>query len=157
MTQTPSQTAGPFLHIGMMPETAPLAPSLPPGEQVTLHGTILDAEAAPVTDALIEMWHPQAGWARSATDGQGAWHLTATRPATAPFVNLWIIARGINTPLQTRLYFPDADWQADPAMARIPEARRATLVASKAAAGAYRLDMRLAGEAETVFFDLRGE
>lgn len=155
--QTPSQTAGPFLHIGMIPSTNTLIQPLPPGEPITLHGTIFDAEAAPVTDALIEMWHPEAGWARSATDGEGAWQLAATRPATAPFVNLWIIARGINTPLQTRLYFPDTDWQSDPAMAHIPEARHATLVASQATTGAYRLDIRLGGEAETVFFDLKGE
>ena len=154
MTQTPSQTAGPFLHIGMMPEAAPLSPPLPPGDPLTLHGTILDAEAAPVTDALIELWHPESGWARSPTDGQGGWHLTATRPATSPFVSLWIIARGVNTPLQTRVYFPDADWPTDPAMAKIPEARRRTLVASKGPDGAYRLDIRLGGEGETVFFDI---
>ncbi len=158
MKQTPSQTAGPFLHIGMMPEggTVPLVSPLPSGDPITLHGTIFDAESAPVTDALIEIWHPESGWARAPTDGQGSWRLATTRPPTAPFVSLWIIARGINTALQTRLYFPDADWPNDPAMAKIPRARRGTLVASQAAAGAYHLDIRLAGEAETVFFDLQG-
>ncbi len=154
MRQTPSQTAGPFLHIGMMPDTAPLALARPPGEAITLRGVILDADSAPVTDALIEVWHPESGWARGATDGQGGWRLAVTRPASAPFVSLWIIARGINTPLSTRLYFPDADWQDDPAMALIPPPRRRTLVALRGADGAYRLDIHLGGEAETVFFDI---
>ena len=157
MKQTPSQTAGPFLHIGMMPEGGmmrPLAARLSRGRRITLRGTLTDAEGTPVSDALVEMWHPSAGWARAASDERGGWALEATHPAPAPFVTLWIIARGINTGLQTRLYFPDADWQSDAGMAQVPKARRGTLVASSAPDGAYRHDIRLGGERETVFFDI---
>lgn len=153
--ETPSQTAGPFLHIGMMPEGTlrPLA-TPPPSGTVTLHGTLRDADGAPVTDALVEMWQVGGTWARCATDGQGGWRLDAAQPGTTPFVSLWIIARGINTGLHTRLYFPDAGWARDAAMARVPEGRRSTLVAFADADGAYRLDIRLGGEDETVFFDV---
>lgn len=157
MKETPSQTAGPFLHIGMMPEGGamrPLLRALPPGETVALRGLLLDATGAPMSDALIEMWQVGGAWARSAVDAEGHWQLVAARPGATPFVSLWIIARGINTGLHTRLYFPDADWRNDAAMAQVPEARRETLVAMHDGNGTYRLDIRLGGEAETVFLDV---
>jgi protocatechuate 3,4-dioxygenase alpha subunit len=40
-------------------------------------------------------------------------------------------------------------------LAQVPADRRATLIAQKQAAGAvYKLDLRLQGGAETVFFDV---
>ncbi len=155
LRETPSQTAGPFLHIGMMPDGAAMRPlhRAAPADGVLLGGGLFDAEGAPVADALIEMMQEGGVWARCATDGAGAWSLRAARPGARPFVDLWIVARGINLGLHTRLYFPDADRSADNAMARIPVERRETLVASKGADGAYRLDIRLGGPHETVFFD----
>jgi len=157
--ETPSQTAGPFAHIGMTPGErgtrgiAPLAAREGAGAAVTLHGTLTDGENALVADALIEAWDAGGAWARCASDEAGGWRLDIARP-DAPFVGLYIVARGINIGLHTRLYFPDTDWRADPAMARVPEDRRATLVASGEADGAYRLDIHLAGARETVFFDV---
>jgi len=156
MKETPSQTAGPFLHIGLMPDgigIAPLAVSSPT-DPVTLHGTLHDADGAPVSDALVEMWQVDGPWARCPTDARGGWRLQAARPGAIPFVALWIIARGINTGLHTRLYFPDIDHAGDAAMARVPQDRRGTLVALDEGDGAYRLDIRLGGEDETVFFDV---
>ncbi len=125
-----------------------------PADPVTLYGTLFDGEDAPMGDALIEMWQIGGIWARTATDDQGRWRLSAAKPGAVPFVSLWIIARGINTGLHTRLYFPDADWASDAAMARVPAARRSTLVASDTGDGAYRLDIRVGGAGETVFFDV---
>lgn len=159
MRETPSQTAGPFVHIGTTPGAhgtggiAPLAPRGGPGARVALRGTLTDGTGAPVADALVEAWHG-ADWARCATDEAGGWRFAMARPAAAPFIGLYIVARGINTGLHTRLYFPDAGWRADPGMARVPSDRRATLVASQAEDGAYRLDIRLGGARETVFFDV---
>ena len=159
MRETPSQTAGPFVHIGMTPGergthgVAPLAAREGAGVPVTLHGTLTDGEGAPVADALVEAWDAGGAWTRCATDDSGGWRLDIARPAV-PFVGLYLVARGINLGLHTRLYFPDADWRADPAMARVPKDRRATLVASEEADGAYRLDIRLGGAEETVFLDV---
>jgi protocatechuate 3,4-dioxygenase alpha subunit len=81
----------------------------------------------------------------------------------APHINLWIVARGINLGLNTRLYFSDeAEGNAkDPVINLIEwEARRSTLVAARdAKRGAmgnatYTFDIRLQGEGETVFFDV---
>ena len=160
LPETPSQTAGPFVHIGLTPGLhgtggmLPLAAPEAPGAPVALCGTLTDAEGVPVTDALIEGWQAGGGWARCSTHEDGGWRFDIARPDAVPFVGLYVVARGINLGLHTRLYFPDADWRADPAMARVSEARRATLVASDGGDGAYRLDIRLGGPRETVFFDV---
>ncbi len=75
----------------------------------------------------------------------------------APHLNLWIVARGINIGLNTRLYF--ADEQAanarDPVLNLIEwEKRRNTLLAHREQRGSetvYRFDIVLQGENETVF------
>ena len=73
----------------------------------------------------------------------------------APHVSLWIVGRGINTGLQTRIYFEDEDNSADPLLSRIEQRpRAATLIARRTAPGHYRFDIRLQGEGETVFLDL---
>ena len=78
----------------------------------------------------------------------------------APHLNLWIVARGINIGLNTRMYFedePEAN-AADPVLNLIEwENRRATLVAKRSERDGktvYRFDIRLQGEGETVFFDI---
>jgi protocatechuate 3,4-dioxygenase alpha subunit len=56
--------------------------------------------------------------------------------------------------LQTRIYFEgDAGHDVDPVLNLIEDSeRRATLVAKKAGATAYHLDVVLQGPGETVFF-----
>jgi protocatechuate 3,4-dioxygenase alpha subunit len=78
----------------------------------------------------------------------------------APHINFWIVARGINLGLHTRMYFSDeSDANAQDAVLNIIEweARRKTLVAQRESRGGqvvYRFDIRLQGEDETVFFDI---
>lgn len=78
----------------------------------------------------------------------------------APHINVWVVARGINLGLNTRLYFSDeADANRRDAVLNLIEweSRRATLVAERAdrdGAVVYRFDIRLQGEGETVFFDI---
>jgi protocatechuate 3,4-dioxygenase alpha subunit len=73
----------------------------------------------------------------------------------APHIALWIVARGINIGLQTRIYFEDEDNTNDPILSRIEQRpRAATLIARRTAPGNYRFDIRLQGEGETVFLDL---
>lgn len=74
----------------------------------------------------------------------------------APHLSLWLISRGINIGLNTRMYFPEdaALREHDPVLGSIDHrARVATLVASATAPGHYRFDIRLQGEGETVFID----
>ena len=73
----------------------------------------------------------------------------------APHISLWIVARGINIGLNTRMYFPDTDNSADPLLTRIEHQNRVpTLIAEKEADGVYRFDIYLQGEKETVFLDV---
>jgi len=110
------------------------------------------------------------GWGRACTDFEtGVYSFETIKPGVvtgrngrfmAPHINLWIVARGINLGLNTRLYFSDeAEANQKDAVLNIIEweARRATLVAQRSedkSGVVYRFDIRLQGEGETVFFDI---
>ena len=79
----------------------------------------------------------------------------------APHINFWIVSRGINIGLNTRMYFDDEEAAnaSDPVMNLIEwENRRATLLAKRAGerdgVPLYRFEIRLQGDNETVFFDV---
>ena len=99
----------------------------------------------------------------------GEWGFDTVKPGAcrgrngatqAPHINLWIVARGINLGLNTRIYFEDeAELNAtDPVLNVIEwEKRRATLIARRSERGGqavYRFDVKIQGEDETVFFDI---
>lgn len=191
-----SQTAGPYVHIGLAPGAAGfrifenelgqvIAGPDVEGERITISGSVIDGTGAPVKDALIEIWQADAsghyvtpenagdmagfrGWGRVITDFEtGKWSFETVKPGAvmgrngrmmAPHLNLWIVARGINIGLNTRLYFSDEEEAnaADPVLGLIEQAhRRATLIAKRdSAKPAYHFDIRLQGEDETVFFDI---
>jgi len=78
----------------------------------------------------------------------------------APHLNRWIVARGINIGLNTRMYFDDeAEANAkDPVINLVEQAdRRATLIGKREMRDGkpvYRFDIHVQGENETVFFDV---
>jgi protocatechuate 3,4-dioxygenase alpha subunit len=99
---------------------------------------------------------------RCPTDAEGRWEVTTLKPGrvpttrgalAAPHVDLSEFARGLLDRVVTRLYFGDEAEAnaADPVLAGLPPERRQTLVAEANGDG-YRLDIRLQGEHETVFF-----
>ncbi|GAA1296064.1 protocatechuate 3,4-dioxygenase subunit alpha [Saccharothrix xinjiangensis] len=178
---TPSQTVGPFLHIGLVWDDGPhVVPEGTPGA-VWLRGRVLDGGGVPVTDALVETWQadpegrfdhpddprgPVAGWrgfGRSDTRAGGyAVHTVVPGPVPgpdgapqAPHVDVSVFARGMLHRAVTRVYFPEhADAHAtDPVLLAVPADRRHTLIATRADDG-YRFDVRLQGDGETVFFDV---
>lgn len=183
LKETPSQTAGPYVHIGTLPAQAGLAMChnealnviAAEGERIIIEGTVHDGIGSPVKDAMIELWQanargevgPKGLWGRAGADGaSGLWRFETVRPGAlpwrnglqqAPHVSLLVFARGINIHLHTRMYFPeDVDAHAkDPALNRIEApARRPTLIATRKGPGHYSFDIRLQGENETVFFDM---
>lgn len=173
---TPSQTAGPYLAIGMTWEDGALVvPEGSPGA-ITIRGTLLDGEGAPVPDGLIETWQADAtgrpptggsgfsGLGRCHTDADGRWLIVTCKPGAiedeegtqAPHINISVFARGLLKHLVTRIYFPDetAANAADPVLRSLPDdAARATLI-SRAVDGGYEHDIHLQGTGETVFFRL---
>lgn len=105
------------------------------------------------------------GYGRVATDPQGRFKVTTIKPGPvpgrgnalqAPHINVAFFARGLLRQLHTRIYFADEPANgSDPLLASIDDAAvRITLVARKAAAGAYTFDFILQGENETAFLDL---
>lgn len=199
LKETPSQTAGPYVHIGLAPGAAgfdiykqelgwDIAGPNAAGERIRVEGRVIDGTGSPVKDVLIEVWqanaagihaHPEhsgrveegfRGWGRVITDFEtGEWGFDTVKPGPAPgrngskqapHLNLWIVARGINIGLNTRLYFSDEAEAnaADPVLNLIEwENRRATLVAvrgEREGKPLYRFDIHLQGPQETVFFDI---
>jgi protocatechuate 3,4-dioxygenase alpha subunit len=183
LAETPSQTAGPYVHIGLAPLAAgfdipvrpigaEIAPEGSAGERITIEGRILDGTGAPVRDAVIEVWQcdgagrfageggPFRGFGRVIPDlATGDFRFATVRPGPvggqAPHLSLWLVARGINIGLQTRIYFPEDDHSQDPVLTRIEqEDRRRTLIAEAIAPGRYRFVIRLQGADETVFLDI---
>lgn len=69
--ETPSQTAGPYVHIGLSPKQAGfdifqnnfdntlVAPGTR-GERIRIEGRILDGTGSPVRDLLVEIWQANA-------------------------------------------------------------------------------------------------
>jgi len=203
--ETASQTAGPYVHIGLAPEAAGfdifannfgsvLTESATQGERIRIEGRVFDGIGTVLKDVLIEIWQANAdgryahpadrqpgkaidphfrGWGRSCTDfASGVYRFDTIKPGRvegrdgrlmAPHINAWIVARGINIGLNTRIYFGDeAKANAeDPVLNLIEwEARRRTLIAERLDrrgdddAAVYRFDIRLQGDDETVFFDV---
>lgn len=197
LKESPSQTAGPYVHIGCTPnftgiemyggdlgrsmKTGPVK-----GEEITIRGTVYDGTGTPLRDALIEIWQADAdglhnspketrgqadpnftGWGRSPGDMEtGEFVFETVKPGRvptadgtlqAPHVTFWIVARGINIGLHTRMYFPDEEAAnaEDPVLSRIEhQVRVPTLIAKAEGDGVYRFDIRLQGEGETIFFDM---
>ena len=110
------------------------------------------------------------GWGRSGSDfDTGLYAFQTIKPgrvaladggAAAPHINFWIVSRGINIGLNTRMYFSDeAKANAvDPVLNMIEsKTRRATLIARRIERdgnAVYLFDIRLQGAKETVFFDI---
>lgn len=186
LKESASQTAGPYVHIGLMPNYAgiPMYGGADPGntifgaqakgDSITISGFIYDGTGTKVRDAVVECWqadgagiyHPDQGWGRSACDAEtGRFEFQTVKPGPVPFpdgrlqaphVTLYIVARGINMGLNTRIYFADEAEanDADPVLSRIEHKGRIETLLAQPEADGYRFDIRLQGEGETIFFDL---
>lgn len=190
--RTPSQTVGPYLHIGLTQGaygareifSATVADPGLPGARIRIEGRVFDGEGNIVPDAVLEIWqansagryaHPAdgrplasnsfRGFGRCPTDKDGGYAFDTVKPGTvpgpggstqAPHINVGVFSRGLLKRLFTRVYFADEPANAaDPILALVPADRRDTLLAKPDAAkpGLFRLDIRLQGPNETVFFD----
>jgi protocatechuate 3,4-dioxygenase, alpha subunit len=190
--QTPSQTVGPFFAYSLTPEqygypmtsiAGPvMADETTPGLRIFIEGRVLDGAGAPVTDALIEFWQPDAqgvyatnrqaselagrrftGFGRCGTGMEpgGIYRFKTIKPGVAtlgeaPHINIIVMMRGLLLHAFTRLYFSDENSAnaTDPVLTEVNAARRHTLVAALVSPNTYRFDIRMQGEAETVFFDI---
>lgn len=71
LQESPSQTAGPYVHIGLAPGAAGfstfarelgqvIAGDGVPGERIRVEGVVFDSTGAPVRDILLEVWQADA-------------------------------------------------------------------------------------------------
>ena len=103
---TPSQTVGPFFHLGMArPEWGDLTADHPAGERIAIEGRVSDGDGMAVPDAVIELWQANAagrynhpddrqtdkpldpnfrGYGRAATDTDGKFRFVTIRPGAVP-------------------------------------------------------------------------
>ena len=162
-----------------------------PGERIRIEGTVYDGLGLPLRDVLLEIWQADAeghyahpadpkpssfrGWGRTGADFEtGLYSFETIKPGPvalpnggtqAPHIAVWVVARGINLGLHTRLYFSDEQQanERDPVLTGIEWAtRRKTLIAQREQRGSetvYRFDIRIQGQGgaedlETVFFDV---
>lgn len=198
LRETASQTAGPYVHIGLAPGAAgfklfetelgqDITGPNAIGERITITGRVLDGTGSPVRDVLLETWQANSagiyaheedphhhevedgfsGWGRIISDfDTGEFKIETIKPGAspgrngttqAPHINLWIVSRGINIGLNTRIYFEeDAEAHAhDPILNLIEQVhRRDTLLAQEIGDNSYQFDVVLQGAKETVFFDV---
>ncbi len=197
LKETPSQTAGPYVHIGLTPNFCDIGGVYDRdlgtamvndrtlGERITVRGRIFDGADALVRDAIVEIWQADGagfynspselrgtadpnftGWGRCPTSADdGFYSFETIKPGMVPYkdgrrmaphLTVWIVARGINIGLQTRMYFPEEAQAnaADPLLLRIEHrARVETMIAARDGT-VYTFDIHLQGDKETVFLDI---
>ena len=199
LKESASQTAGPYVHIGTVPNLCDI-PGVYPTDlgvepmssgnaaPIVVTGRIFDGADAPLKDALVEIWQADEkgiypgrgdkrgntnrgfrGWGRQPTnDVTGVYRFETIKPGLvsypdgrmmAPHITFWIVARGINLGLHTRLYFGDESQvnASDPVLGLVERERVSTLIAARsdvAGMPTYTFDIHLQGPQETVFFDI---
>ncbi len=155
------------------------------GERITVTGRVIDGTGTPLKDALIEIWQADAdglynspselrgsadpnftGWGRQPTDLEtGVFSFKTIKPGRVPFgdgrdqaphISFWIVARGINLGLNTRMYFGDEEAanREDPILARLEHKVRVPTLIAERQGDTYTFDIHLQGERETIFFDI---
>jgi protocatechuate 3,4-dioxygenase alpha subunit len=160
-----------------------LAEPRTPGEAIVITGRVLDGKGETIPDAMLEIQHADAlgrhvrspadvaatgfrGFGRMGTGtlpGHAFAFRTvkpgATPDGQAPHVDVIVTMRGLLSHAFTRIYFDDESQAnaGDPVLAAVPAERRATLIARREhqpGGVVYRFDIRMQGDAETVFFDV---
>ncbi len=197
LKETPSQTAGPYVHIGLTPNFCDIkgvyendlgtvmVNDKTLGERITVTGRVFDGAGSLVRDAVIEIWQADgaglynspsemrgtadpnfAGWGRCPTRAEdGVFTFDTVKPGRVPFkdgrkmaphITFWIVARGINIGLHTRMYFPEEAEanKADPLLLRIEHRERVDTLIAQRDGSTYTFDIRLQGDRETVFLDI---
>jgi protocatechuate 3,4-dioxygenase, alpha subunit len=161
---TPSQTAGPFFHLGLFGASSlgTIANAGAKGDRIHIGCRVLDGDAVPLPDAMIEVWQANAagryrhpddtqdkpldpafnGFGRFATTADGSCMFETVQPGRvpdpnnslqAPHLNISVFARGLLKRAATRLYFAgDPANGEDSVLALVPESRRHTLLAQPA-------------------------
>ena len=149
LDETPFQTAGPFLHIGCMPNKIKInnlykndlgeVPFKNKNEieMITIEGSVFDGNGIALDDVMLETWQcdengqffEDNGFARFIPDKlTKQFKLFTVKPGQVqnldgkkqrPHICLSISSRGLNMTLNTRIYFEGDDLINDPILSMI--------------------------------------
>ncbi len=153
LDETPFQTAGPFLHIGCMPNKIKInniykndlgeVPFKNKNEieMITVEGSVFDGNGIALDDVMLETWQcdengqffEDNGFARFIPDKlTKKFKLFTVKPGQvenldrknqSPHICLSISSRGLNMNLNTRIYFEGDDLINDPILSMIKNSK----------------------------------
>jgi protocatechuate 3,4-dioxygenase alpha subunit len=162
---TPSQTVGPYLHLGLTwLNIDDLAKDAPAADRIVIAGRLVDADGKPIPDAMLEVWqansagkyaHPDdtqdrpvdpkfAGYGRIPTDKDGNFRFTTVKPGPvpglgnslqAPHITVALFMRGLLRHLYTRIYFSDEAANGSDPVLGLVEEGRRATLIARKAAG----------------------
>ena len=149
LDETPFQTAGPFLHIGCMPNKIKInnlyesdLGEIPfknkhDAKMITVKGSVFDGNGIALDDVMLESWQSDEngqflegnGFARFIPDNlTKKFKLITVKPGQienldginqSPHICLSISSRGLNMTLNTRIYFEDDHLINDPILSMV--------------------------------------
>ena len=184
LDETPFQTAGPFIHIGCMPNAIKIKKiyrndlgEIPfknknESELVTIEGSVFDGNGIALDDVMLETWQcdekgkfrEDSGFARFMPNNlTKKFKLKTVKPGSykgsdgkihSPHISLSISSRGLNMTLNTRIYFESDNLKNDPLLSIIDDYNVNSLIAKKIKNHNYLFDIFLQGEKETIFLDI---
>ena len=147
--ETPFQTAGPFLHIGCLPNTININGvfendiGLKPfsnhdhNEFISITGSVFDGNGEALDDVMLETWQSDENGYYSSDNGFARfvpdivtkkYHLSTKKPGWvknfdgilhSPHILFSISSRGLNMSLNTRMYFEGDELVEDPLLCLI--------------------------------------
>ena len=153
LDETPFQTAGPFLHIGCLPNSVNIKgvinkdlgikPFINKGYDnlITITGSVFDGDGQALDDIMLETWQSdenglyssESGFARFVPDNlTKKFYLHTVKPGfvnnfdgkiQSPHISIAVSSRGLNMTLNTRIYFEGDDLTNDPLLSMVKNSR----------------------------------
>ena len=184
LDETPFQTAGPFIHLGCMPNAIKIKKlyqndlgvipfnNKNQTELITIEGSVFDGNGIALDDVMLETWQcdekgefrEDRGFARFIPNSlTKKFILKTVKPGPykgfdgkihSPHISLSISSRGLNMTLSTRIYFESDELKNDPLLSTIKYCNVNSLIARKIKNHRYLFDIFLQGEEETIFLDI---
>ena len=184
LDETPFQTAGPFLHIGCMPNAIKIEKlyqndlgEIPfknknESELITIEGSVFDGNGIALDDVMLETWQcdekgefkEDRGFARFIPNNlTKKFILKTVKPGQykgfdgkihSPHISLSISSRGLNMTLNTRIYFEGDELKNDPLLSIINNHNVNSLISKQIKKNSYLFNIFLQGEEETIFLDI---
>ena len=164
LVPTGDMTLGPFFPREFAQGANDLTVGAADGEVIEIAGRVVQLDGKALDNVILEIWQADSqgrfdnprffGWGRAATDAKGEYRFRTIKPGAyegrAPHINFLILYSGLMRQLQTVMFFDDTK---DPVLYAVePASLRQRLIATRRGS-AYRFDIRLRGEGETLFFD----